>query len=553
MTDRTETVRLAGTPVSPGLAQGFIHLQHTLLGPIDVPEPIIRGDVEEEFSRLDAATVSISNDLLALATRVEKEFDARLSNVFEAHQIMANDPAIREELRKEIAENLISAGSAVKTVFLRWEKRFLLMESQVAKDKSADMHDISLRLRKALAGITVHPLDRIPHGCVLVISRLLPSDTVFLAGRSIAAVLMEHGSVASHAALFAREMGLPCISKIPGLLNPASVGALALVDADTGTVTIHPRKQEQEIFRKKIEDKERSYTYARERAAIPATTKDGITVSVLANVCSKEDTEKAMLNGAKGVGLYRMEQAYLGCVMPPTMDELLDEMRWTLEAAKKRPVTVRLLDVGADKPLPFIRFLAESNPSLGRRGIRLLREYPELLKTHLRAVLELSRDFDVRVLVPMVTLADDVAIVKECLARLGQELGLSALPRIGAMIETPAAALSARKLAPYVDFLSFGTNDLTQYAFAADRENAAVEQYFDDASHVIFRLMQIVHNDVPEMPLSVCGELAGRPEHISRLLQCGVRTLSVAPALIPMTKEAIRKSTCGPAPRGRAE
>jgi phosphoenolpyruvate-protein kinase (PTS system EI component) len=179
----------------------------------------------------------------------------------------------------------------------------------------------------------------------------------------------------------------------------------------------------------------------------------------------------------------------------------------------------------------------------------LLREYPELLKTHLRAVLELSREFDIRVLVPMVTLPEDVEIVKECLVQLGAELDISPLPRIGAMIETPAAALSARKLAPYVDFLSFGTNDLTQYAFAADRENAAVEQYFDDASDVIFRLMQATHEDVPDMPLSVCGELAGRTEHIPRLLQCGIRTLSVAPPLIPMIKEAIRKATCGAAPR----
>jgi phosphoenolpyruvate-protein kinase (PTS system EI component) len=235
--------------------------------------------------------------------------------------------------------------------------------------------------------------------------------------------------------------------------------------------------------------------------------------------------------------------------MPPSTDELLNEMRWTLEAAKGRPVIVRLLDVGADKPLPFIRFMAESNPSLGRRGIRLLREYPELLKTHLRAVLELSREFDVRVLVPMVTLPEDVELVKECLIQLAADLDISSLPKLGAMIETPAAALSARELAPYVDFLSFGTNDLTQYAFAADRENAAVEQYFDDASDVIFRLMQATHEDVPEMPLSVCGELAGRPEHIPRLLQCGIRTLSVAPPLIPMTKEAIRKSTCGASPR----
>ena len=251
-----------------------------------------------------------------------------------------------------------------------------------------------------------------------------------------------------------------------------------------------------------------------------------------------------MLNGAEGVGLYRMERAYLGRVVPPNTDELLNEMRQTLEAAKGRTVCVRLLDIGADKPLPFMRFLAETNPSLGRRGIRLLREYPELLKTHLRAVLELAKEFDVRVLVPMVTLPDDVAAVKECLTQLGSELQISSLPKLGAMIETPAAALSAREIANHVDFLSFGTNDLTQYAFAADRENAAVERYFNDAADVIFRLLQMTHDDVADVPLAVCGELAGRPEHIPRLLQCGIRTFSIAPPLVPIIKEAIRNSLC---------
>jgi phosphoenolpyruvate-protein kinase (PTS system EI component) len=189
-------------------------------------------------------------------------------------------------------------------------------------------------------------------------------------------------------------------------------------------------------------------------------------------------------------------------------------------------------------------FLAETNPALGRRGIRFLREYPELLKTNLRAVLELAREFDVRVLIPMVTLPEDVVAVKEALTQLGSELRLSTLPKLGAMIETPAAALSAREIAKHVDFLSFGTNDLTQYAFAADRENAAVERYFRDAADVIFRLLRLTHDDVPDVPLSVCGELAGRPEHTAKLLQCGIRTLSVAPPLIPIVKEAIRNSLC---------
>jgi len=543
MAEKGQTLIIQGIQISPGVAEGNIHIHRNLLGPIDGPDSIPDHHIDEELSRLDVATARISDDLFVLATRVEKEIDSRLAEVFGAHQLILNDSLLREELRKEIVENLVSASSAVKMVFLRWEKRFLLMESQIARDKGDDIRDISNRLRNALAGITVHPLDEIPHGCVLVTSRLLPSDTVFLADRPTSAVLLEYGSIGSHAALFTREMGLPCISQLPNLLTTVPDGEFALVDADTGIVTIRPQEEHEVIFREKASYKERAFYLARERAQSPAVTKDEVTIPVLANVGCRDDTEKAMLNGAEGVGLYRLELAYLGRAVPPDIDELLNQMHQTLEPAKGHTVCVRLLDIGADKPLPFMKFLAETNPSLGRRGIRLLREFPALLNVQLRAVLELSRDFEVCVLVPMVTLPEDVVAVKEYLTHLGLELQMSSLPRLGAMIETPAAALSAREIAKHVDFLSFGTNDLTQYAFAADRDNAAVERYFNDAADVIFRLLRTAHDDAPDVPNSVCGELAGRPEHVSRLLQCGMRTLSVAPPLVPIIKEAVRNST----------
>jgi phosphoenolpyruvate-protein phosphotransferase len=544
MAEKGQTLIIQGIQISPGVAKGNIHIHRNLPGPIDGPDNIPDHHIDEELSRLDVATVRISDELVVLATRVEKEMDSRLAEVFGAHQLILNDSLLREELRKEIIENLVSASSAVKMVFLRWEKRFLLMESQIARDKGDDIRDISNRLRNALAGITVHPLDEIPRGCVLVTSRLLPSDTVFLSDRPTSAVLLEYGSIGSHAALFTREMGLPCISQLPNLLTTVPDGEFALVDADTGIVTIRPQEEHEVIFREKARYKEHAFYLARERAQSPAVTKDDVTISVLANVGCSDDTEKAMLNGAEGIGLYRMELAYLGRVVPPNTDELLSELRQTLVAARNRPVCVRLLDIGADKPLPFMKFLAETNPSLGRRGIRLLREYPELLKVQLRAVLELAREFDVRVLLPMVTLPEDIVAIREYLSQLGRELQMFSLPRLGAMIETPAAALSAGEIAKHVDFLSFGTNDLTQYAFAADRDNVAVERYFNDASDVIFRLLRIAHDDAPDVSLSVCGELAGRPEHVSRLLQCGIRTLSVAPPLVPIIKEAIRNSSC---------
>lgn len=535
---------LTGKSISPGLSQGLIHIHHSLLGPIDVPEPLAEHGIEHELSRLNTATASISDDLLVLAARVEKQIDARLAEVFSAHQLMVNDGVLKDELRQEIVENLVSASSAVKTVFLRWEKRFLLMESQIARDKGDDIHDISIRLQNALAGITVHSLDKIPDNCVLVTTRLLPSDTIFLAGRPIAAVLLQYGNSGSHAALFARETGLPAITGIPELFANVVDNSWALVDADNGLVTIRPSADDRAVFQEQIKTKARIFETARVHAQRPAVTEDGVSISVVANVGCREDVKKAMRNGADGIGLYRIEQAYLGRSVPPNEEELLSEMREILAAAKGHSICIRLLDIGADKPLPFLGFMAETNPALGRRGIRLLMEYPELLSTQLAAILALSGEFDISVLIPMVTLPGDVLIVKKELIRLAEQMELSHLPPIGAMIETPAAALSAQTIARHVDFLSFGANDLTQYTFAADRDNAAVEQYFNDASDAIFRLLQLARDDVPEMPLSLCGELAGRPEHIPRLLQSGIRTLSVAPPLIPQIKQAIRNVRC---------
>ena len=284
---------------------------------------------------------------------------------------------------------------------------------------------------------------------------------------------------------------------------------------------------------------------ARERARERAVTRDGVEIKVLANVGCREDTVEAMDNGAEGIGLYRIEHIYLMRQTPPFMDELVTEIRRTLEPAGKAPVCVRVLDVGADKQLPYLQNMKESNPALGRRGIRFLRYFPDLLNTQIEALARLSAEFDLRILVPMVTLPEDMTIVRKVLSETASKCQLSSMPKLGALIETPAAALSVSALATGADFSSVGTNDLTQYAFAADRDNGAVDAYFNDAHEVVFRLVKAIHDDAPETPLAICGELAGRHQHVERLLQCGVRSLSVAPHLVPTVKQAVRDSTCG--------
>ena len=540
MNDLETSITLSGKTLSPGLGEGNIFVYRDVLTRFDEFYDIDDVQVNDELERLERALQRIFLDLSRLAERVEKEIDSELSGVFRAHLAMVQDPSLKTEVEREISGELVSAGSAVRTVFRRWERRFLAMDAEISRQKADDMRDLARRLVSALAGVHAHALANIPHGSVLVARRLLPSDTVFLARNMASAALLELGGKGSHAALFAREIGLPCIAGIPDLLDKVSEDSFAVVNADDAEVIINPSEQQKDFFHAKHQRQVRTNAKAIALAHKPAVTTSGTRIAVLANVGDVEDTRLAVENGADGVGLYRLEQAYLGRQSPPTVEELYNEMQTTLAPAKGLPVYVRLLDVGADKPLPFLEMPRERNPSLGQRGIRFLLEHPELLRTQLDALLQLTPDFDLHILVPMVTLPSDIEAVNVVLKELALKREISRVPKIGAMIETPAAALSAADILKHAEFISFGTNDLTQYCFAADRENEAVDVYFDDSHDVIFRLMSTVHDDVPTIPLSVCGELAGRAEALPRLVECGIRSVSVVPTLIPEIKEVIR-------------
>jgi len=503
MNDTKTTMTLSGKTLSPGLGEGHIFIYRDVLTRFDEFYDIDDTQVDDELERLDRALLRIFDDLSILAERVEKEIDSELSGVFRAHLGMVQDPSLRTEVEQNITDELVSAGSAVRTVFRRWEHRFQSMDADVSRQKSDDIRDLARRLVSALAGVHAHALANIPRGSVLVARRLLPSDTVFLARNTATAALLELGGRGSHAALFAREMGLPCIAGISGLLEAVSEDSFAVVDADEAQVIINPTASQKNCFHAKNERQMRTSAKARERAHEPAVTANGTRIAVLANVGDAEDTRLAVENGADGVGLYRLEQAYLGRQKPPSVKELYEEMQETLEPAKGLPVYVRLLDVGADKPLPFLEMPRERNPSLGQRGIRFLLKHPELLHTQLDALLQLSSDFDLHILVPMVTLPSDIEVVNQVLKELISKSTISCMPKIGAMVETPAAALTTPDILKHAEFLSFGTNDLTQYSFAADRENEAVDIYFDDTHDVIFRLICTVHDDVPNIPLGL--------------------------------------------------
>jgi phosphoenolpyruvate-protein kinase (PTS system EI component) len=336
-------------------------------------------------------------------------------------------------------------------------------------------------------------------------------------------------------------MGIPAVAGLSLLTKKIASGDKLLVDGDRGIVTVNPSQLDEAKSKKRMEAEYVTRVEIRQRCKESARTLDGSFVQVMANVGCLEDAHLAQCNGADGIGLYRLEQLFLSRKTPPTRQDLIDAVKPCATVFADKPVVVRLLDAGGDKDIPFLSLPAEDNPSLGRRGVRLLLDYPDLAGAQIEAIVWLAQEFDVRILVPMVTVADDISKIRDLVQHAVQQIGVDKAPFLGAMIETPAAALCTREIAQNADFLSIGTNDLTQYTMAVGRENQFVVQYFLEDHPAVTRLIQMVVDEADGTPVEMCGELAGHTEAVSRLVGMGIHTFSVAPSLVPLIKDAVRQ------------
>jgi phosphoenolpyruvate-protein kinase (PTS system EI component) len=342
-------------------------------------------------------------------------------------------------------------------------------------------------------------------------------------------------------------LGIPAVAEIPGLLQRIRQDDLLLVDGFAGEVAVNPDAETEGNFRSKVQRQSSRRAEQQEECHEPATTLDGVTVQVMANVGCREDVQLAAENGADGVGLYRLEQLYLSRKNPPSEEELIEEITYALHPLAGKPVTIRLLDAGGDKKIPFLEMPFEANPFLGRRGIRLLLEYPELANTQLRAILQSCTEHEIAIMAPMITLAREMNQLRDLFAAAARDLGVDTLPALGAMVETPAAALCADEIGQHSDFVSIGTNDLTQYTMAAGRENPLVSSYFIDDHPAILKMIGMITQGLGDKPVAVCGELAANLDVIPTLLEEGIRCLSVSPPSIPSVKGIIRQTRL-PAP-----
>lgn len=533
-------VRLSGRSISPGLALGQAWIVGDVLKWSGPPTRIGQSDVAAEMVRLTRSFEETLAELDRNAQRIEVEFDAALAGIFRAHGAMLRELFASGEFERELRASLLTAEAVVRRVLQRWYQKFKTIENQIVRQRADDVLDLGRNLIRRLRGEQGAGFQAIPEGSILVVERLLPSDVVTLPKSNVVAVVVETLGQGSHAALLAREKGIPTISEIPGILSQISSGMELLVDGFRGTLVIAPQVATRAEFQERLERWRATLVRCKAACHESARTLDGQLITVEANIGIHDDVELALDNGADGVGLLRIEQLYFARPNPPTEDELFSELENLIAPLGARPVTIRLLDIGGDKPLPYLGLPPTANPVLGRRGVRLLLNYAQLVRTQIGAILKLGQKHSVRVLIPMVTLEDDIRRMRETFEAMSSERKVTHPPEFGAMVETPAAALAIPALSKHVDFFCIGSNDLTQYTLAAARDDAAVNDYYLDSHESVLRLLRIIVADAGERPVTLCGELAGKEAAVPGLLNMGFRALSVAPTVIPTTKALIR-------------
>ena len=533
-------VTISGRAISPGVGIGHAWVVGDILKRDGTPDAVSADKVECELARLNEAFEATLFEIEESASRIEFEFDASLAGIFRAHAAMLRDLFASGEFERELRASMFTAETVVRRIFKLWYQKFESLPDETFRERADDVLDLGRSIIRRLTGAQAADLNSIPKDSVLVVDRLLPSDVVRLPKKHVSAIAVESLGQGSHAALLAREKNIPTITEIPGILSQVQPGIQLVVDGYRGGLIISPRPATQAEFEDRRKKWQATLVRCKDACRRPAVSLDGKLVRVEANIGAEGDVEMALDNGADGVGLLRIEQLYFARGNPPTEQELFTELKQLIAPLGEKPVTVRLLDVGGDKPLPFLRLPATSNPVLGRRGVRLLLDYSQLVRTQLGAILSLANEQKVQILVPMVTLVEDARRMREAFDTMCADRKISVRPEFGVMVETPAAALEVTSLLKYADFLCVGTNDLTQYTLAAARDDAAVNDYYIDDHESILRLLAIILADAKERQVTLCGELASRESSIPRLLQMGFNTLSVAPTAIPTTKATIR-------------
>ncbi|MCQ2030207.1 phosphoenolpyruvate--protein phosphotransferase [Stutzerimonas zhaodongensis] len=521
-----------GIAASPGIAIGPVLVRKPQV--IDYPKrgesPVI------ELQRLDAALDKVHAEI---GTLIGASQVASIRDIFTTHQAMLRDPALREEVQVRLQRGLSAEAAWMEEIETAAQQQEALHDKLLA-ERAADLRDIGRRVLACLTGAEAEQAPDEPY--ILVMDEVAPSDVATLNAQRVAGILTAGGGATSHSAIIARALGIPAIVGAgPGVLGLAP-NTLLLLDGERGELLVAPTDMQLEQARSERASREERKRLADERRMEPAITRDGHPVEIAANIGAAGETPDAVAMGAEGIGLLRTELVFMNHSQAPDQATQEAEYRRVLEALEGRPLVVRTLDVGGDKPLPYWPMPAEENPFLGVRGIRLSLQRPDILETQLRALLASADGRPLRIMFPMVGNIDEWRSAKAMVDRLRVELPVADL-QVGIMIEIPSAALIAPVLAQEVDFFSIGTNDLTQYTLAIDRGHPTLSGQADGLHPAVLRLisMTVEAAHAHGKWVGVCGELAADALAVPMLVGLGVDELSVSARSIALVKARVRE------------
>ena len=537
--------KLIGTALNSGIFIGrAIH--------ISLPEPEIENgnikpeDIPREIDRLQ-------NSLSAVEEEINQELHSSNLPTNEAEIIstqreILRDPEIYKQLLTAIQNKLYFATQAVAECFANIINHFETLKVETFAVRAADYRDVQMRLLNALSGVKNAFIRKLEKDQIPVLQEIVPSLVSKLAREGIKAYLVAKGSYNSHSSILSRALGLIAVANIPCLLEAVKDDDLLIVDGYSGLLFINPDEETLDFYKRKTKQEQRKQEQLRKLQSSASKTATGIKIKLLTNIGVLDELEAIKNLSCEGIGLFRTEFLYLGKQSLPSEEEQFTIYKELAEKMNPLPVTIRTFDLGGDKLAPLSSEKQEENPYLGNRGIRFSLSYPDIFSTQVRAILRASAFGNVQIMFPMIIDAEDFRKAKRFVQNCQQELsaqGITCKPKIplGAMIEIPSAALCSEELARECDFLSIGTNDLVQYALAADRNNERVSSYYIQHHPAVLGLIKqtVKSAEKYQTPLSVCGEMASNPQYIPLLIGMGITELSVNPGSFLVAKSIIRK------------
>jgi len=539
-------ISIQGKGVSTGVAIGPLYFYQRAKSTID--RKTVK-DTAAEWERFKAAQAKAVEQLGELAEKARREAGDSAALLFETHQMMAEDLDYEESIQGLIQDENLNAEAAVSDTAAQFAEMFASMDDPYMQARAADVKDVSSRIIAVLTGAIQGGIDSsVP--VILIADDLAPSETVQLDKSKILGFITEGGSGSSHTAILARTMGIPAIIGVGKQVKPECAGHEVIIDGAKGEIIIDADPATRNVMLGKIEEQKKNREMLERLKGKPNVTKDGQSIRIYCNIGSPDDVAPVLGNDAGGIGLFRSEFLYLNCDDYPSEDYQFEAYKKVLSDMEGREVVIRTLDIGADKQIGYFNLPKEENPAMGNRALRICLNRPEVFHTQLRALYRASAYGKLLIMFPMVTSVWEVREAKKMCERVKKELSEEGIPysedvEIGIMIETPAAAVMSDRLAKEVDFFSCGTNDLTQYTLACDRQNADLGRFFNPHHPAVLRLLKMVCDNAHKNGIwvGICGELGADLTLTDTFLSIGIDELSVSPRAVLPLRQKVRETT----------